>query len=267
MPLSYAHWDKHASSMSALPHFEQAFQSVGWFIPPYVQMGFLSRLAGKILSSPQPMSTDAFEAELSQIYAPSGLAAMVIHRYPIVPILSEYRQTIGEAIEAHFMGLHHVAATGLVPVVEGAGRRLLESRIGQPVASKRPTKDVILELAAFCKVQSRAGNGGDSGEVGSMMDSFTWFAKNVLFADSATHGFLDNTNRHGMAHGAYRDADYGRPINFYKIMAAIEFLAFASSFTANVSWLAPDPTEQSEKLALFYLLLGKVGENRPTASA
>jgi len=248
--------------MSALPHFEQAFQSVGWFIPPYVRMGFLSQLAGKILSSPQPMSTDALETELSQIYGPSGLAAMVVHRYPIVPVLSEYRQTVGEAIEAHFMGLHHVAATGLVPVVEGAGRRLLESRIAQAV-DRQSIKDVIVELAVYCKVQSRAGNVGDSGEVESMMTSFAWFAQNVLFASSTAHGFLDNTNRHGMAHGAYRDADYGRPINFYKIMAAVEFLAFVSSFTANVSWLAPDPSEQSEVLANYYLVLGRIQSGRP----
>ena len=253
--------------MHTLHHFEQAFQSVGWFIPPYVQMGSLSQLAGKIFSSPRPMTADELEIELSQLYGPGGLAAMVLHRYPSVPTLSEYRQTISEAIEAHFLGLHHVAAMGLVPVVEGAGRRLLDSRVAQQVARNQSIKDVIVELAVYCKVQSRMGNAGHAGEVEveSVMNSFSWFAKNVLFADSATHGFLDNTNRHGMAHGIYRDADYGRPINFYKIMAAVEFLTFVSSFTANVSWFAPSPTEQSNKLAAYYLLLGKIGAGRSPA--
>jgi hypothetical protein len=74
--------------MHTLHHFEQAFQSVGWFIPPYAQMGFLSQLAAKILCSPQPMTTDELEVELSQLYGPGGLAAMVLHRYPSVPILN-----------------------------------------------------------------------------------------------------------------------------------------------------------------------------------
>lgn len=248
--------------MHLLAHFEKAFQSVGWFIPPYVQMGFLSRLAARILNHPQPMSPDELAVELGTIYSPAGLAAMVLHRYPIVPALSEYQETIAESIEAHFLGLHHVAATGLVPVVEGAGRLLLESRTASQEAKSQPIKSVIIGLADYCKVQSNEGNAGHAGEVGSMMDSFAWFARNVLFANSSTHGFLDNTNRHGMAHGVYRDADFGRPINFYKIMAAVEFLAFVSSFTANVSWFAPEQTEESMRLADYYLLLGKIRASR-----
>ena len=244
--------------MHTLNHFEKAFQAVGWFIPPYVQMGFLSRLAARILSHPEPMTPDELAIELATIYSPVGLAAMVLHRYPIVPVLSDYQETIAESIEAHFLGLHHVAATGLVPVVEGAGRILLESRVSQPVSKRQSIKDVVVELSVYCKAQSRSGLAGHAGEVVSMMDSFTWFAQNVLFADSASHGFLDNTNRNGMAHGFYRDSDYGRPINFYKIMAAVEFLAFVSSFTANVSWFAPEQTDESMRLAAYYALLSQV---------
>lgn len=43
--VSYAFRNSKGRIMHTLPHFEQAFQSVGWFIPPYVQMGVLSRLA------------------------------------------------------------------------------------------------------------------------------------------------------------------------------------------------------------------------------
>ena len=39
---------------------------------------------------------------------------MVMHRYPIAPIIQDYRETIAEAIEAHFFGLNHVAIGGLV---------------------------------------------------------------------------------------------------------------------------------------------------------
>ncbi len=252
--------------MHTLSHFEETFRSVGWFIPPYVRMGALSQLAAKILLNPHPLTPEELGKELALIYSAHGLAAMVCSRYPIVPVLSEYQQTIGEAIEAHFLGLHHVAATGLVPVIEGAGRRLLESRVSLPTG-KQHIKDVFIELSVYCKMQSRMGQAGHAGEVESMMNSFAWFAKHVLFADSATHGFLDNTNRHGLTHGAYLDSDYGHPINFYKIVAAVEFLAFVSSFTANISWFAPDQTDCSMKLASYYLMLEKLQHTKYRAQS
>lgn len=53
---------------------------------------------------------------------------MVLNRYPNVPIVSEYKESIAEAVSAHFLGLGHVAVAGLIPVVEGIGRRLYEQR-------------------------------------------------------------------------------------------------------------------------------------------
>jgi hypothetical protein len=34
--------------LGSLAHWEQTFQSVGWFIPPYVQMGILGKIAEEI---------------------------------------------------------------------------------------------------------------------------------------------------------------------------------------------------------------------------
>jgi hypothetical protein len=73
-----------------------------------------------------------------------------------------------------------------------------------------------------------------------------------FFAESTLYPFTDGTNRHGIAHGAYSDSDYGSPINFYKTIAAVDFLTFVSSFKANLSWLAPNSTPESMKLAAYY---------------
>jgi len=51
-----------------------------------------------------------------------------------------------------------------------------------------------------------------------MMDSFVFFVKNYMYIDSSLYPLVDTTNRHGITHGAYADADYGRPLNFYKIV-------------------------------------------------
>ena len=251
--------------MATLSHFEEAFRSVEWFIPPYAQMGFLSRLAGKILGSATPLPIETLEKELAPLYSAQALAAMVTSRYPIAPIVSDYKDTIAEAVEAHFLGLHHVASGGLIPVIEGAARSLLADRISAST-EKQAVRDIFVELAVYCKVQSAMGRAGEPGEVTSMMDSFSWFTTNVLFANSTTQTFLDNTNRHGIAHGAYRDIDYGKPINFYKIVGAVDFLTFVSSFTANISWFAPDATPKSQTLTTHYHALASLARARPGAA-
>jgi hypothetical protein len=236
-----------ATIMGTLGHLERAFTSVGWFIPPYAALGFLSSLGARILNSQGCFTQDDLESALGALYSTDGLAAMVCSRYPITPVIVEYQHTIAEAVEAHFLGLHHVAVAGLVPVIEGAGRELLKSRglAGQSV------KEVFSALAADCKKQGV----GNTGEVCSMMDSFSSFTENVLYANSDTYPFLDGTNRHGITHGKYRDKDYGRPINFYKTVGAVNFLAFVSAFKANISWLAPDVSDESRRLAAYYRAL------------
>lgn len=116
------------NTITRISQYEDAFARVGWFIPPFAQMGFLSKVAIEILRPGSQFSLDDLESALAHLYEPHGLAAMVTDRYSTVPFVSKYKATIAEAIEAHFLGLHHVAVAGLIPVVEGAGRQLLDSR-------------------------------------------------------------------------------------------------------------------------------------------
>jgi hypothetical protein len=246
----------------SLTHFETAFSRVGWFIPPYAPLGLLSELAGRIHQSGYKLSVDDLEDSVAPFYTPARLAAMVCSRYPITPVISEYTEMIAESVEAHFLGLHHVAVAGLVPVIEGAGVELLRQR-GH--SSKSPA-DVFFKLADQCKREAKEKKLGTIGEVLSMLDSFYSFAKNVLYQDSrapehsdTANQFVDGTNRHGITHGRYRDRDYGRPINFYKVIGAVHFLCFVSAFRANISWLSPASTEPSMQLAWYYVGLAKIG--------
>ena len=234
--------------VGTLPHFEKAFKSVGWFLPPYAKMGFLSSLAADILKLDGSFTQADLERSLATLYEAEGLAAMVCSRYPITPVIADYKETISESIKAHFLSLHHVAVAGLVPVIEGAGRELLSQR----GLSGSGVRGVFSELAKDCKRESIEKNLGASGEVVSMMDSFSCFTHNVLYVDSGAYQFLDGTNRHGISHGTYRDRDYGKPINFYKTIRAVDFLAFVSAFRANISWFAPDISAESQRLAAYY---------------
>jgi hypothetical protein len=68
---------------------------------------------------------------------------MVLHRYPLAPTIRNYESTICEAVKAHFLGLDHIAAAGLIPVIEGAGR-LLASQRG---INSRSIREVFTALA------------------------------------------------------------------------------------------------------------------------
>lgn len=250
--------------MNTLDHYKQAFNGVGWFIPPYVTMEFLSELTRKILAKKINDNGEVFDQQelekfLALIYSPENLAVMVTERYPITPYVQDYKVIISEAIEAHFMGLDHVAVASLMPVLEGAGRKLANSRL-VPVTS---IKSVFHNLAINCRDDVIKNNIGAVGEIVSMMDSFIEFTDNHLYIQSDNYPLTDKTNRHIILHGVYSDNDYGDPVNFYKAIAAVDFLCFISAFRASISWFAPSPTESSNFLAAYYRVCMSIGRKRP----
>jgi len=234
--------------MSALDHYKISFNSVGWFIPPYVTNGFLDVLSKAISDKGGSFKQPDLEIALSFIYSPDNLAAMVTERYPITPHINDFKMIISEAVEAHFLGLNHIAVSGLMPVIEGAGKKISDSR-GVQFDS---IKNGFVNLANDCKNDVIKNNIGNVDEIISMMESFIYFAENHIYIHSNKYLLSDNTNRHGILHGAYSDNDYGDPINFYKSISAIDFLCFVSAFRAPVSCFAPSPTERSRQIATFY---------------
>lgn len=58
--------------------------------------------------------------------------------------------TISEAVAAHFLGLDHVAVAGLMPFIEGAGRKLAGSR-AVPITRRDSIASVFEKLAEHCK--------------------------------------------------------------------------------------------------------------------
>lgn len=238
--------------MGSLGIWEESFRSVGWFIPPYIQMGVLSKIAADIRTAQGQMSSEQLQVALKTLYEPVGLAAMVLHRYPAAPVIQNYKLIIAEAIEAHFLGLDHVAVGGLTPVIEGAGRRLAGQRGLDP---NMPIKDLYDALGTGIKQESAKENIGAVEEIASITDSFLDFTRHAFYAPSSVYPFSDGTNRHGIVHGAFSDSDYGSSLNFYKTIAAVDFLTFVASFRANISWMAPIPTEQSIRLSNYYVVL------------
>jgi len=246
-----------------LEHFRTELNSVGWFIPPYVSLGFLSSLCVEIRQKGEAFTQSDLEEVLSRIYSSYNLATMVTERYPITPFIRDYKEIISESILAHFMGLDHVAVAGLMPVIEGAARMIAADR-GVTFNDIRPG---FKALANDCKRDAIENKKGAIGELVSMMDSFSDFTNNNLYIRSEKYPHPDMTNRHGILHGSYSDEYYGRPINFYKSVAAIDFLCLISAFKANISWLAPAPTKISHDLSLHYAACQNLSSINPCRGA
>jgi hypothetical protein len=236
---------------------KRAFNGVGWFIPTHVFVDPLNMLVRDIEEGQGGFGQRDLEAALARINSPRHLAAMVIERYATTPHISDYKVTISEAIRAHFLGLHHVAVAGLLPVIEGAAKRIAQER-GLPYGKVRPC---LHALAKDCKKEVIEKKIGAVGELISMLDAFADFADKHLYVGSETYSLEDKTNRNGILHGAYADADYGQPINFFKVIGAIDFLCLVAGFRARLYCFAPDESEQSKKLAEHYLECARLAQS------
>ena len=224
--------------------------SIGWFVPPYVSVGLLNTVAREITQTQGQFTQDRAEYVLGLIYGPDRLASMVVGRYSQTSVVDLYQQTIAEAIAAHFSGFRHVAVSGLIPVVEGIGRELARQYGFNHAAY---VKSVFRDLCEGAKQDVWKRKIGATQEIADMLDAFFGFLKDYFFEQSDSYSLLDKTNRNGILHGAYKDADFGRPINFFKTISAVDILTFVSALrTPKVSGFAPEHTPESKALAERY---------------
>lgn len=245
---------------------------VGWIIPPYVGGARISHIAA-IIDRSVAFGPTELERILSAIYSPEMLASMVVDRYPKTPVIEDFQKIIAESVEAHFLKLDHVAASGLVPVVEGATRRLanrngveVKNFSTAPARPRTPAQPGTIEnLIAHCKQHVIAKQIGAVGECLSVLESFEMFLSRVLFANTGRqHPFTDGTNRNGMAHAVFADKDFGSPLNFYKVITAVNVLTWMSALYYGGSGFVPNETPQSVEHARYYQLLSNIAsQERP----
>lgn len=223
--------------MGSLGFYEEVLNEQGWFIPAYTSIGEIESSIQK-LNEGSPLQEAIYE-----FFTLDKLSIMVSEKYPKTAFVKEYSEIISESVIAHIIGLDHIAVSGLTPAIEGIARKISKD---QGVHEKY-INPCFLALANHCKEKSYKYNLGDHEEIESMMDSFIFFTCNFLYKRSERYSLEDNTNRHGILHGAYSDDDYGAPINFYKAISAINFMTFISCFLYGGSFYSPRDTESSRE--------------------
>jgi hypothetical protein len=228
----------------------RAMASIGWFMPPYGNQGRLDVVSREINNANSRIDECEIERVLGFFYTPDRLASMALNMYAHMPVIDLYKRTIVESAAAHFCNLPHVAVAGLMPVVEGAGRDLARMRGLKHEAS---VKAVFIELINDAKEDAWARRIGNTKEIDDMLTGCCDFLTKYFFENSSLYPLLDKTNRHGVLHGTYPDSDYGRPINFYKTISAVDILTFISMLqTTKMTGFVPEHTTESGALAERY---------------
>jgi hypothetical protein len=222
-----------------LTRWRTAFRRVGWFAPAFVSVGLLDLIADAIERDGDGFGQERLQSVLANIYAPERLAAMTLHRYTATPVVKDFCITISEAVQAHMIGLHHLAIGGLVPVIEGIGKRFAQER---NLPATRSATKLFKSLMDDYKREAVERNIGVTAELSVMLDTFSEFTTEHLYIDSTVYPLADKTNRNGITHGAYADVDYGTPINFFKAISAIDVLTFTSIMRHGGSVFVPDQT-------------------------
>ncbi len=158
----------------------------------------------------------------------------------------DFKTEIAEAIEASQMGLLHAAVATLLPVLEGIIRKIADSR-GQSIGSgTSKLVDEVEELIAQEKSLAPHFH-----ERVIMLEAFRDFLKNRLLINTDMYNGVGNLNRHGVLHGVF--SKYGHDFNFYRLISFLDLLCFIIAVhKRGISILAPDVTEDSERLADYY---------------
>lgn len=247
--------------MGSLDFFATSLDEIGWFIPPYINMGQLESILDAT-NNDRENKHDALKNVLSSVYSIDNIAAIFTEKYTVTPFVKDYLSIIDNGIESHFLGLNYASVSTLIPVIEGVARKLSKHR---GVAHKY-IKQTIINLCESCKTQVIKDKIGDYEEIESMIDSFRKFAVDKLYEDSKKYPHEDNTNRNWITHGAYTDLDFGSPVSFYKVISLINFLCFLSAIDAGISWLPPKGKVEEQRKAKYLLLCEKFSTLRQSYS-
>lgn len=239
---------------------KEEFNKIGWFIPPYIPLGKITRTFFKI-GNIDNFHQDDLELILGELYTPSFLSLMLIERYSKLNNTKEYKLIIKESIEAHFLGLNYVAISGLLPVIEGVIHNLIKNFNIEIKPKKNQgkigVKDKVSEIIRFC-INTKTGK---LDETEPMLESFLYYIENYLFIKSTEYTLDDKTNRHGILHGEFSDKDYGKKINFYKVISVLNMLCFIASYKESFSWLSPDNSKESMLFQLYLYQLIEINNS------
>ncbi|MDN5504533.1 MAG: hypothetical protein L0H10_12065 [Comamonas sp.] len=244
----------------------ELWNKVEWFQPLWVSFGDAGKILAAIAHRNKIEAIQHFDYHTSTIYTLPFQAVCVTQLIPACRSLTEFAPVIREAYLAAYSGYAASSIAALIPVIEGALRKISCSPSDAPV---RDVVDLVCDRA--CRVASRLYYSGmwvpdeyttsdylfAQDELVFVFDTFRKWLKNSFFRQTGEYDGATWLNRHLFAHGASTNWQEGA--NLRRLIVALATLGLIESWhdeTYSVSLLFPEMNDESKLLWQQALLRG-----------
>ncbi len=234
------------------------WEKVEWFAPLWVPQGRINELLKDVEHRSKEEAIRLFDYHTSTIYALSFQAVCIAQLIPKSRSLADFAPVAREAYLAFYAGYRASSIAALMPVMEGALRRISEDSGKLPVPDQI---DRIIDRA--CALASRLHFNGNwvpreyrtseylygQDERVFVFETFRQWLKGTFFRQTGEYDGITWLNRHLFAHGT--STDWQNSANFCRLVVALATLGVIESWhdeSNAVSILFPEMTEDSRLL-------------------
>ncbi|XDD53007.1 hypothetical protein AB3N62_10985 [Leptospira sp. WS4.C2] len=233
------------------------FEELGWIIPPYFSIGSIQTLAAFLKEAQVQERHSMLEQALAKMYHYEYLSALYSERYAKIPLISDYKEIILEAIKSHASGFTYTPIISLIAVIEGTSRSILNSfNISASLIGLELYHRMFTSFRTYYKTKILFANYDwippeyrensfleSFDQTMNLVKTFENYIKNHFYSNSKEYTGIGNLNRNGIIHGFYLDYNYS--YNFLKLITVLDLLCFILSWKYNFSLLGPDSTPES----------------------
>lgn len=267
--------DYYNKKWGRVTHLQEKMLDLSIPVPLYIGEGETVEKIYDINNSNDPRS----EADiwLHQIFTVE-IAIAYFHKYfSVSDSFNEYKAIIFEAIEAHYIGMDHIAIMTLIPVFEAGlrnvqnmvlgtnmntvkakefedglkkltikwGRRNLGNYVWHPGKSYNPSVEIDF-LTHICPQSD-------------VINAFRLFFRNVLYKPSNEK--TDGLNRHLIVHMLKNN--FNNPANFVRIFLALTHITFIESLhNPKIPFFWPGVDEKDVEVGVYIRALSQFGDRR-----
>lgn len=234
------------------------WEKVEWFAPLWVPQGRLNELLKDVEYRSKEEAIRLFDYHTSTIYVLSFQAVCIAQLIPQSRSLVKFAPIAREAYLAFYAGHRASSIAALMPVMEGALRRIAEDSGDLPISEQI---DRIIDRA--CMLASRLHFGGNwvppeyltsdylygQDERIFVFETFRQWLKGTFFRRTGEYDGITWLNRHLFAHGTSTDWQNGA--NFCRLVVALATLGVIESWhdeSNAVPTLFPTMNEDSRLL-------------------
>lgn len=252
-----------------------------WFDPPWVPLGLLQKMLKDTELCSKDEAIEVFDHHTSNFYTLPFLATCVAQMMPKSPCLKDFCPLIREAFLGFYSGSRASSIAALIPVMEGALTRIVETS-GAAAATIPEKVNLVVNGAAEKAAKlyfdgmwiPREYTSSDylyplDERVRIFVTLRRWLVES-FFCKTSEYSGATRLNRHLFAHGM--SSSWQQEANFFRLVVALTTIGWVEAWrdgTGNVTLFFPEMDDQGHLLwqqAMFQaetqVLLKSIAEKR-----